>query len=470
MKTYQTQSQRAKKNAFPTLVLSTPKPVPPSPNVQRMSNAEGLAEHAKRLEKFRNLGMVQMGPPRQDNGHPIQPKLTIGAPGDKYEQEADRVAKQVVTQIHSPQVLNAPPSAQRQDLPEDELKMKSMLQRQDGSRDAAPNLEQAINQARGSGQPLDKTIRGPMEQAFGANFGEVRVHTDTQSDSLNHSLLSRAFTTKQDIFFKRGEYQPGNRHGQELIAHELTHVVQQNSGTQHSINRAIDLQLINKFKRLLELEEVTIVEVPNNPKITLDTKFQDYPKGNTYNITSIASQSLLDVNYGSGASAMRQDPNSKEFLASKAYDIVDLSGGGGYMHTVNMAMYNEGISNVERAILHEMGHAKQNEEKGANFATTNRIILEYHNVLLHENMFVFLKEGQGQQFRKKYLDAKPSSKSKKKTWDNLIKHATDESNPHAAQNTNLLDDILDILDESPSYEAISSEVKQNLVTEYFNNT
>lgn len=227
---HQTRSQKAKTDTVPYSVPPTTQPPSLSPSIEPKSNAEGLAEHAERLEKFRKLDttMVQMGPPRLGNGSPIQPKLTIGAPGDKYEQEADLVAKQVVTQIHSPQTLNAPTSAQRQNLPEeDELMMKPMLQRQEGSRDAAPNLEQAINQARGSGQPLDKKIRGSMEQAFGANFGDVRVHTNTQADGMNRALHSRAFTTKQDVFFKRGEYQPDNRGGQELIAHELTHVVQQ---------------------------------------------------------------------------------------------------------------------------------------------------------------------------------------------------------------------------------------------------
>ena len=70
-----------------------------------------------------------------------------------------------------------------------------------------------------------------MEQAFGADFGGVKVHTDSRSDQLNQSIQARAFTTGQDVFFRQGEYNPGSRGGQELLAHELTHVVQQNGGT-----------------------------------------------------------------------------------------------------------------------------------------------------------------------------------------------------------------------------------------------
>jgi hypothetical protein len=67
-----------------------------------------------------------------------------------------------------------------------------------------------------------------MGKAMGADFSGVRVHTDSQSDELNQSIQAKAFTTGQDVFFRRGAYDPGSRGGQELIAHELTHVVQQN--------------------------------------------------------------------------------------------------------------------------------------------------------------------------------------------------------------------------------------------------
>ena len=66
---------------------------------------------------------------------------------------------------------------------------------------------------------------------MGADFSGVRVHTDTQSDQLNRSIQAKAFTTGQDVFFRSGEYNPGSKGGQELIAHELTHVVQQNGST-----------------------------------------------------------------------------------------------------------------------------------------------------------------------------------------------------------------------------------------------
>lgn len=98
----------------------------------------------------------------------------------------------------------------------------------EGPADAAPEVEQTIQQARGGGQALDHSVRTQMEPAFKADFSGVRVHTDGQADNLNRSLSARAFATGQDIFFKQGEYNPGSSTGRELLAHELTHVVQQN--------------------------------------------------------------------------------------------------------------------------------------------------------------------------------------------------------------------------------------------------
>ncbi|MBD2196303.1 DUF4157 domain-containing protein [Calothrix anomala FACHB-343] len=205
----------------------------------------------------------QVSAPIQPHLPPFQAKLTIGEPGDKYEQEADRVASQVVQQINTPSAAQStqgqsvqrqeepdeeletkpsisvlqrsplPTQVQLEAMPEDEeLQAKSILQRRgaQGGGEASTNLESTINTARGNGQPLDAGLQQSMGQAMGADFSGVKVHTDAQADQLNRSVQAKAFTTGQDVFFRQGEYNPGSRGGQELIAHELTHVVQQNGG------------------------------------------------------------------------------------------------------------------------------------------------------------------------------------------------------------------------------------------------
>lgn len=102
----------------------------------------------------------------------------------------------------------------------------------EGQAEATPEIEAAIARNRGGGQPLDAGVRVQMESAFGTDFSNVRVHTSTESDHLNQALSARAFTTGQDIFFRQGEYSPASSGGKELLAHELTHVVQQTGAIQ----------------------------------------------------------------------------------------------------------------------------------------------------------------------------------------------------------------------------------------------
>ncbi|HET6228812.1 MAG TPA: DUF4157 domain-containing protein [Longimicrobiaceae bacterium] len=153
----------------------------------------------------------------------VQTKLTVNTVGDVYEQEAERVSRQVAAGIGSPGV------DEREE--EDALMTAPLLQREGdeaGGAPVEPEVESAIDSARGGGRPMDASIRASMESAFGADFSGVRVHTGAAADSLNQAVQARAFTTGQDVFFSGGAYDPGSGAGRELLAHELTHVVQQN--------------------------------------------------------------------------------------------------------------------------------------------------------------------------------------------------------------------------------------------------
>lgn len=101
----------------------------------------------------------------------------------------------------------------------------------DGAFDLDDATAGRINAARSGGQALDGAVQTQMSQSMGTDFSGVRVHTGSEAHQLNEQLSAKAFTTGQDIFFRAGEYNPGSSGGQELIAHELTHVVQQGSGT-----------------------------------------------------------------------------------------------------------------------------------------------------------------------------------------------------------------------------------------------
>jgi hypothetical protein len=117
------------------------------------------------------------------------------------------------------------PLAQRAE-DEEEVQAK-LIQRSGGGFDAGNDFEKQLGSARGGGSPLPSHTRDFMEQRMGADFSGVKVHTDGQSDKLNQSIQAKAFTTGQDVFFQSGAYQPDSSDGKSLLAHELTHVIQQ---------------------------------------------------------------------------------------------------------------------------------------------------------------------------------------------------------------------------------------------------
>lgn len=199
-----------------------------SPRVRGQSRIQRqLAESPRIRSLARHAGVVS-------GAGSVQAKLTIGPVDDPYEREADHLARVVVRQIHGGggSVGSEPPVLERAELHQDDLQRKPAVPRipVGGGMEAPADLETAIRQAKGGGRPLPGLLRSPMEQAFGTDFSGVRLHTDPRANQLSRSIRARAFTAQRDIFLGPGEYEPGTRGGQELLAHELTHVVQQTGG------------------------------------------------------------------------------------------------------------------------------------------------------------------------------------------------------------------------------------------------
>lgn len=231
----------------------------------------------------------------------FQAKLTIGQPGDKYEQEADTVANRVVSgQDNSPQIQPKEISTvqrselrrkmqeekvqrakeeeeepvQMQEEEEEPIQMKveeeekvqkkeeeeepiqmqeeeeevqmqeeeeEPIQMQEeeeeiqakaepGGKTTDTNLGSQIINTAGNGKPLPEKTRAGMEHAFSRDLSGVKIHTDMEAVRMNKELGAQAFTHGRDIYFNSGKYRPENSEGQRLLAHELTHVVQQGAG------------------------------------------------------------------------------------------------------------------------------------------------------------------------------------------------------------------------------------------------
>jgi len=163
----------------------------------------------------------------------IQTKLAINKPGDEYEQEADSVAEQV---MHRPELRLQPdrsrggscPNCQTgQAHPPYERLQTQRVQVSNIGHFAVPHVMHEVLQS--PGQPLNPNTRAFMEPRFGHDFGRVRIHADARAGDSAAAFQARAYTFGSQIVFGRDQYEPGTSEGQRLLAHELTHVVQQTS-------------------------------------------------------------------------------------------------------------------------------------------------------------------------------------------------------------------------------------------------
>lgn len=152
-----------------------------------------------------------------------------------------------------------------------------------GTPKVTPNIESNINSMRGGGQPLSESTRSFFEPRFGADFSHVRLHTGTNAAQTAQSINARAFTTGKDIVFNSGQYSPGTSSGNHLLAHELTHVIQQKKG--------IDLALNMKNKTTQKREDEVIRKEFEKNSIKLKKIFK-----NIKTCISCAKDLIKDIN------------------------------------------------------------------------------------------------------------------------------------------------------------------------------
>ncbi len=224
------------------------------------------------------------------SGFRVQTKLKVSRPGDAFEQEADQVADRVVSMQDAGRVSQSRPMIQRKcaacesedkdatqrmimregmteedeevgmklmrqsDMEEEEADTKLMRETRDprdedkredevdslnakgeGAAAAAPaknssaeaTVKSGLRSMRGGGRPLSDGVRAYMEPRFGYDFSNVRIHTGARASETARSLNARAFASKRDIVFNDGQFDPDSTNGKRLLAHELTHVIQQ---------------------------------------------------------------------------------------------------------------------------------------------------------------------------------------------------------------------------------------------------
>ena len=277
---------------------------------EKSSHTSSTSEHQKSAQPFfAKAGGGDFFAPVNHSSPSVQTKLTVNKPGDKFEQEADKMADKVM-RMPAPATPAKEEKIQRAVLPEEKVQKKEeekiqkatlpeekvqkkeeekiqkaalpeekvqkkeedriqkatlpeekvqkkeeekiqkatlpeekvqkkeeeKLQRDggNGSPAVAADTQSSIRSKTSGGQPLSTEARSYMEPRFNADFSNVRIHSDPESAGLSNQLSARAFTYQNHVFFSRDQYQPGTSEGKQLLAHELTHTIQQGHAIQRS--------------------------------------------------------------------------------------------------------------------------------------------------------------------------------------------------------------------------------------------
>src|SRR6185503_14731399 len=126
-----------------------------------------------------------------------------------------------------------------------------MVQRagEGGAAQVGGKFERSVSEGKSGGRPMPAAVRSDMESRFGADFSAVRIHADTQAARLTQSINAQAFTYGKNIYMAGGKYQPRTDEGRHLLAHELTHVIQQRGAASNEAQNGGPGPVVNQIAR-----------------------------------------------------------------------------------------------------------------------------------------------------------------------------------------------------------------------------
>lgn len=233
----------------PTVTAVLPNTATHAINLQRLSNPnfKRAAGQLQRAYGNHYLGQIAQQTSHVQKSPVVQAKLSVAAPHDRYEQNADNVANQVIRQIERGKLQTSPIDtspenckAAPEETPEALLRKDIVTDTNKVGQAMPAGMELAIRQARGAGQKLPKDTFTEMQGAIDGDLRGVQIHADARADALSRGLRSRAFTSGKDIFFRQGEFAPETAAGKLLLAHELVHVVQQSGDPEGTVQRKVE--------------------------------------------------------------------------------------------------------------------------------------------------------------------------------------------------------------------------------------
>ena len=342
------------------------------------------------------------GTPFFNNTNGIQAKLEVHPSDDVYEKEADAMADQVMQKTGSSG--DAPPKpnennsftplsnsisrVQRQRAfesptvleqntanlgPSDEMPLQRDAASTDAGGAAPSGMDAKLNSSQGNGSPLPENTRSKMESGFGSDFSKVNVHTGPAAEEMNNSIGAKAFTHGNDIYFNKGEYQPNTSGGDRLLAHELTHTVQQTGGVQ---KKSDSIQRATKKPDILK---ASAADLQNTTSKRTNKKYpgeiKSTPDGIEIHMQKVEAKYYLtkkDLNFLDDPKAPikikkpRQERDTKQMELWKS----------GVKKDVKDKLQNKTSPPLTDKGIHSITPKKNADKKSAIFGTTDRLVDE----------------------------------------------------------------------------------------------
>lgn len=242
------------------------------------------------------------------NGGEIRAKLEISQPGDASEIQADKVSEAVASDNNIAELPDF--FATRSN-----LKPKT----EGGAVHASPELETLLNETKGQGVKLDNSTKNEFEGRLGADLSSVKVHTGSTANKMSAGIGAKAFTHGQDIFFKEGNYNPESKEGKKLLAHELTHTVQNSAEKIQPAFEDYDIIKVGSFKSLWGIAQkynLTLDEL-----IDLNIKAYDQEYGKVFDHTKLRTRSRIFLPKGTIPGLDNKEALDDIFISEKKQNI-----------------------------------------------------------------------------------------------------------------------------------------------------
>lgn len=351
---------------------------------------ETVKENKNSQSKPKSLGKESFFSPA-----PIQTKLKVNQPGDKYEVEADKSADKVIQRLSEsdsksqnldPFIAPNPSSVHLKGIAGDENLSQTLMTKRTNAETPLVSLKTSsqLFSSKEGGNPLPKNTRSEMEQGFGTDFSKVKIHTDSSAAALSENLGAKAFSFGPDIYFNSGKFDPDSQSGKKLLAHELTHFIQNSKQIQRDPDedaKKKEQEAIAKLKSemktafsLKSVEDDTSTWTLEELRITKEA-IANIPKED---ISALKDVVLKRVSSLGGKTA-------GQFSSQQSVDGTTVT--NEYELSLADLNFKPGTPEVEqkRLVQHEVGHAVATFPSRQANLTSNKALAEFNTKVNKEN-------------------------------------------------------------------------------------